>query len=186
MENRPLRHNIQFGWLKSEYLPEHCSFNPWENTQQDVIDEYGDVQFRGWWVGGYDLGGQGRHGLYVLIFRLDKPQKTIGELRWGDESYRQPGGVYEVYDVSNYHEDRHGTRPRTSLWIYCKVVEPTPENRARKALMLKNVEEYGMLPPDAEHGFLGGPLVQEIQKNWGKTKRTRKRSGSAKRKTRRV
>ena len=184
MENRPLRSNIAFGWIENDRLPEHCSVHPWENIQQDVIDEYGKVVFRGWWIGGYGLGGQGRHGLCTLIFRLDKSQKTIGELPWGDESYRQPGGTYEVFDVSKYHEQKHGTRPMSSLWIYCRVDVPTEENRARKALMLKNVEEYGMLPSDAEHGFAGGPLVQEMQKNWGKRGRTKKQRGRKARKTR--
>ena len=169
MENPPWsRPNIGLYQINPELLETHCSMNPWDNEQQDIIDEYGNVVFRGWFVAGYGLRGNGRHGRKTYIFRTDRYQETIGNIPSDDQSYRQPDGEYREIFVSSYDESKHGYRPLSSLWIYCKIIEPTPENRARKANVLKEVEEYGMLPANVEHGFAGGPLFQDMGKNWGK------------------
>ena len=95
---------------------------PLSNTLTDVIDENGQLVFRGWYVGGHDLRGQGRHGSYYLIFRLDNFQQTIEEeIQWEDERYKQPNGVYREFQISPYHEWKHGVTPRTSEWVYRTV-----------------------------------------------------------------
>jgi len=95
---------------------------PLPNMLTDVIDADGQVVFRGWYVGGRDLYGQGRHGSFHYIFRLDQFQPTIeDEIQWEDEMYKQPGGVYREFQISLYHENKHGVTPRTSEWVYRTV-----------------------------------------------------------------
>jgi hypothetical protein len=67
----------------------------------------------------------------------------------------------------------------TLLPTYNKEVDPTPANRSRKANMLQNVVEYGLLPPDKESGFPGGPVFQGMRNNYENAKRTRKMRSKA-------
>ena len=102
-------------------------------------------------------------------------------LRSDREGYGNGGTAWESFDRFGKLVQVEWNYEGTTIFreVPCQSDSPTKENMEKKTLVMREVNNVGMLPPNAEHGFPGGLVFQELAQTYEakksrKTQKTRK------------